>query len=230
MLTNDTAPNGTYAVVSFTQPTNGTVVETSPGVLQYTPDPGFYGYETFTYTVNWDVVTPAVPATPATTGGTEFEGRDATFVWNDIFTAAEGEANASAVPYLLKYYEINILDSVTDAIIRTEVVNESRYTYSYDKNASDAVGTGANARREFTFSVRAIGRQNQTSAPAELTVSNPAPVRVGDPVINNATITLPLPNDRDFSGYRIWYKSTDDINPLTDPYRRCSGIPSLCAI
>ncbi len=52
VLLNDTdVENDTLSVESFTQPENGTVVETSPGVFTYTPDAGFSGLDAFTYTI-----------------------------------------------------------------------------------------------------------------------------------------------------------------------------------
>jgi predicted phage tail protein len=229
VLTNDSAVNASFAVVSFTQPTNGTVTQTSAGVLRYVPNTDFYGYDTFTYTVNWDIVTPGDPGTPGTpfipgtpgtpaSGGTNvFDGSEPAFIWDDIFTNAIGETNADDVPFLLKWYEVNILD-LADNILRTEFVTEPRYTYTYDKNAVDTAGQGFSARRAITANVRAIGRQLQESAPDEITVNNPLPVRSGAAVINGTTFTLPLPNDLDFAGYRVWYKTTDDINHLVDPY------------
>lgn len=52
VLANDTDPNGDpLAVSSFTQPANGSVAIDSTGLATYTPTAGFYGSDSFTYTV-----------------------------------------------------------------------------------------------------------------------------------------------------------------------------------
>ena len=53
VLDNDTDVDGDpITVEDFTQPANGTVTENLDGTLAYTPDPGFSGTDSFTYTIN----------------------------------------------------------------------------------------------------------------------------------------------------------------------------------
>ena len=53
VLANDTDLEGDpITVEDFTQPANGTVTENLDGTLAYTPDPGFSGTDSFTYTIN----------------------------------------------------------------------------------------------------------------------------------------------------------------------------------
>lgn len=49
-LDNDLANGGALSIASFTQPSNGTLVDEGGGVLLYTPNPGFTGRDDFTYT------------------------------------------------------------------------------------------------------------------------------------------------------------------------------------
>ncbi len=52
LLGNDTDANGdTLSLDSFGQPSNGTLVDNGDGTLSYTPDPGYSGPDSFTYTV-----------------------------------------------------------------------------------------------------------------------------------------------------------------------------------
>ncbi|MCG8427845.1 MAG: retention module-containing protein, partial [Chromatiales bacterium] len=52
VLGNDTDPEGdSLAVISNTQPTNGTLTISGNGQFLYTPNPGFSGTDTFTYTI-----------------------------------------------------------------------------------------------------------------------------------------------------------------------------------
>ena len=52
VLANDSDPEGdAFSVVSFTQPANGSVVESAPGIFLYASNPLFCGLDTFTYTI-----------------------------------------------------------------------------------------------------------------------------------------------------------------------------------
>uniref|UniRef100_UPI00232C9E1C Ig-like domain-containing protein n=1 Tax=Olleya namhaensis TaxID=1144750 RepID=UPI00232C9E1C len=52
VLANDFDPdNDTIAITTNTDPTNGTVTISSTGVVTYTPQDGFIGEDTFTYTI-----------------------------------------------------------------------------------------------------------------------------------------------------------------------------------
>ena len=53
LLGNDSDPNGDpLNLTGFTQPSNGTVVDNGDGTLTYTPNAGFTGEDSFTYTVS----------------------------------------------------------------------------------------------------------------------------------------------------------------------------------
>ena len=49
---NDFDPGDTLSVIAFTQPLNGTVVQVGPQTLRYTPNPEFFGFDDFEYTVS----------------------------------------------------------------------------------------------------------------------------------------------------------------------------------
>ncbi len=67
VLANDTDADGdALSVQSFGQASNGTVVENSDGTLSYTPDAGFSGTDSFTYTVT-DGIDEDAPATVTVT-------------------------------------------------------------------------------------------------------------------------------------------------------------------
>ena len=52
VLSNDIDPDGdVLTVVSFTQPSNGTVVQTGSGQFEYKAVAGFCGLDYFTYTI-----------------------------------------------------------------------------------------------------------------------------------------------------------------------------------
>jgi VCBS repeat-containing protein len=117
VLANDTDVEGDpITVESFTQPTNGTVTENLDGTLAYTPDAGFSGTDSFTYTINGGdsaTVTITVVADPVVnlppvaigqsltviTGGTLGGTVTATDPENDplAFSLLTGTANGSLV-------------------------------------------------------------------------------------------------------------------------------------
>ena len=117
VLANDTDLEGDpITVESFTQPANGTVTENLDGTLAYTPDPGFSGTDSFTYTINGGdtaTVTITVVAAPVVnlppvaigqsltviTGGTLGGTVTATDPENDplAFSLLTGPANGSLV-------------------------------------------------------------------------------------------------------------------------------------
>jgi hypothetical protein len=52
LLVNDSSSTGaTLTISNYTQPANGSVSVNSDGVFSYTPNPGYYGPDSFTYTV-----------------------------------------------------------------------------------------------------------------------------------------------------------------------------------
>ncbi|MEO0718610.1 MAG: tandem-95 repeat protein [Pseudomonadota bacterium] len=52
LLANDSDPDGDPITFdTFTQPTNGAIVDNGDGTLTYTPNPGFSGPDSFTYTI-----------------------------------------------------------------------------------------------------------------------------------------------------------------------------------
>lgn len=53
VLANDSDPDGdTLTVTSVTDPPNGTAVNNGDGTVTYTPDCGFFGIDTFNYTIS----------------------------------------------------------------------------------------------------------------------------------------------------------------------------------
>ena len=56
MLDDDSDPDGhAFAISDTTDPLNGTVVVNADGTMTYTPNAGFVGVDTFTYTICVDI-------------------------------------------------------------------------------------------------------------------------------------------------------------------------------
>ncbi|MDJ0665410.1 MAG: SdrD B-like domain-containing protein [Acidimicrobiia bacterium] len=65
VLDDDSDPDGhSFAISTTTDPANGSIVVNPDGTITYTPDPGFVGVDTFTYTIcELDGVVGGIPAT-----------------------------------------------------------------------------------------------------------------------------------------------------------------------
>ncbi|MDJ0664384.1 MAG: cadherin-like domain-containing protein, partial [Acidimicrobiia bacterium] len=65
VLDDDSDPDGhSFAISTTTDPTNGSIVVNPDGTITYTPNPGFVGVDTFTYTIcELDGVVGGIPAT-----------------------------------------------------------------------------------------------------------------------------------------------------------------------
>ena len=87
LLSNDSDPNGdTVSLDSFTQPTNGTLVDNGDGTLTYTPTAGYTGQDSFTYTATDGSLTDTATVTiDITTPGTQ--------VFSDAFGGASLDPN-----------------------------------------------------------------------------------------------------------------------------------------
>jgi len=108
-------------------------------------------------------------------------------------------------------YEVQVWDTNTDVLLRTEFLQDPTYLYTYEKNALDNSGT---AQREIRFEIYARGRQNQRSEmPARLSVINPAPgVPTGialKPLFKTIWLTFTAPaDDLDYQFVEIYISTS----------------------
>jgi hypothetical protein len=119
VLANDTDVNGDdLSVTAFSQGANGTVVDLGDGNLQYTPNAGFIGEDTFTYTVSdGDLISQAsvsinvtdpsaVNVIAASVGRETLTGTDAV----DAFTFAPGTSINGAIDTIRDWAPGDIID------------------------------------------------------------------------------------------------------------------------
>ena len=140
---------------------------------------------------------------PADPGAGEFDGPDAHFTWTD------DQRNDL---YFLDY-EIRI-KSLDDELLRTEHTVDPAYSYTFDKNRQDSVGSGVTARRSFKIEVRERGRQGQINLPAQMTATNPqpaAPAAVIEKSFNYVRVQFTRPSDADYAGIRVWMDTTSPV-------------------
>lgn len=146
---------------------------------------------------------------------TTFSGKDCKFVWNPITSVIQtdvgaGEENigaGSSVPDLLvKDYKVEIWDTASGLIRRTEYVTITEYIYTYEKNRED--GTSAAVAFEIRVTARDIFLNE--SQDARLSVTNGASDAVDtvdsvsvDFTGSDLILTWTNEEDLDFSHYVI---------------------------
>jgi len=134
--------------------------------------------------ISGDLETPPAPTDLNTYGQTgTFTGKDCTIVWTSVSGAYYNIDNSDGVYnytltqsgiYNIKNYKVETLTSSGVALrtYYTEGPLDNTYTYRYDFNVEDNVGTPT---RNLKFRVSSVDLDNNTSGYTELDVSNPAP-------------------------------------------------------
>jgi hypothetical protein len=82
--------SNTFTVTTNTNPTNGTVVNNGDGTFTYTPNPGFEGIDTFTYTICDDQTPAACDTATVTVTVLPDNGENDTYANDDAFNGNQG--------------------------------------------------------------------------------------------------------------------------------------------
>ncbi|MBK9225169.1 MAG: tandem-95 repeat protein [Flavobacterium sp.] len=82
--------SNTFTVATNTNPTNGTVVNNGDGTFTYTPNPGFEGIDTFTYTICDDQTPAACDTATVTVTVLPDNGENDTYANDDAFNGNQG--------------------------------------------------------------------------------------------------------------------------------------------
>ncbi|MDA0301798.1 MAG: cadherin-like domain-containing protein [Chloroflexi bacterium] len=183
VLANDSDPDGdTLTITSVTGPTNGATV-LAGGVLSYTPNGGFTGDDSFTYTVSdgndhSDTATVTVTVSEPPIGAVPQAEDDAVTIDQDTSTvidvlANDTDADADALT----------VTSVTTPTNGTATITGAGTTVTYAPNAGY---TGADT---FDYTVD-DGNGNEATATVSITVQ--ADVTPADPVAADDSATTPM--------------------------------------
>jgi len=178
-------------------------------------------------------VTPAVPAAVGATAipvivnglqltglgaSTEFTGPDASFSWrhttatdfNGLATPPFGTAAGAFAAWFMGY-DITILSGAT--VIFTDFTTANTYVFPFAVNSAIAAGP----YRAFTIEVRIKGTGGQLTAPATLSVNNPAPaVPTGLSLTASFTtgwLSFTPPTDLDYAGTVVYMSTTPGFVP-----------------
>ena len=202
LLSNDSDPNGApLSLTGFTQPANGTLVDNGDGTLTYTPNAGFAGGDSFTYTVSdgadSDTATVIIGVTDA--ANTAPTAQDDAVTTNEdtatVISALANDTDPDSDPLSIA--------SVTQGANGTVVDNGNgtlTYTPDPDFNGADS----------FTYTV-SDGRGGFDTATVNVTVDpvNDAPVAQDDAFSTASDIAIVLNVASDLLG--------NDTDPNGDP-------------
>ena len=183
VLANDFDVDGdTIGVVSFTQPSNGTVVDLGGGVFEYTPNPDYSGPDSFTYSITDESGTPVM----ATVSITVTPVNDPPVALADSASVASGAA--VSVPVLVNDSDVDgdplFVASFTQGANGT-VVDLGGGLLRYTPNAGF---TGVDT---FTYEISdGSGGTDTATVTVFVTPVNDPPVYTGAPSNTSQTLTI----------------------------------------
>jgi Ca2+-binding RTX toxin-like protein len=196
VLSNDNDVDGdAISLDSFTQPANGSVVQNPDGTFSYTPNPGYNGVDSFTYTITdpagltdtatVNVTVNAINDAPETVADDVVLDEDTSATFDVLANDSDPDGDALSV------------ESFTQPTSGAVVQNPDgtfTYTPTGDYNGADS----------FTYTV-SDGNGSLTTETVNITVNpvNDAPVAVDDMVTldEDASATFDvLANDNDIDG------------------------------
>jgi len=149
----------------------------------------------------------------------KFKSPDAEFKWAKTSVTAGGSiiTTSGHRDLHLTGYKVRIFRT-NGSILREEIVTDSYFIYSFEKNKKD---TGGYPVREFKIDVQPVSSTGFTVTSTSITVSNPAPAAVSSPSAKQTKdgidISYTLPSDADFVGVRIRDKVYTGSSVTIDP-------------
>jgi predicted phage tail protein len=132
-------------------------------------------------------------------GGSTFTGTSAVMRWDD-----------AAPDTSFSHYLVEVLETATDGVLRTETVTAREWTYDFDKIRSDGF------IREVTIVVHVVDLVGNVSDGVEKSISNPAPAAPTLTLVEmpgGVEVRLSTPTDPDFIGYKVWASATTGFTP-----------------
>lgn len=159
---------------------------------------------TFTHIVESSGIAPDILNLRANPG---FLGTDLPVAWDALPAALE--------------YQIEVRDSTTSALLRTEKTTFTEYIYVFSKNAQDG-----GPRRSIKIRVRAKTLAGLSANWTEQTFTNAAPATptglVGEAGPGQASVMAARPTDEDLAGMIVWMHTSTAV-PTTDAYKIYQG-------
>jgi predicted phage tail protein len=151
----------------------------------------------------WEAVDGPLPSGLASTDGAGvFNSRAVTITWTNTFPPA-------SVIYQVKNV-VRVYDGVSNLLLRTDTVQSTTYTYSYEANVNDG-----GPRRRLRFDVTALSVTGTESAPASIVLANPppaAPTIDVKPGVGTLEVAWSA-NDPDYAGALVWASTNAGFVP-----------------
>ncbi|WP_206677697.1 DUF7507 domain-containing protein [Winogradskyella eckloniae] len=205
VLANDFDPDADpISITATTDPTNGTVTLNTDGTITYTPNPGFIGEDTFTYTI-CDDGTPALCDTATVTVTVQDPGMPNTTNAND--DAYNTTPDADVTGNVLS--NDNDIQGHTQTVTTTTVTTSEGVTVTIDPNTGEFTYTpnaGYSGTDSFVYTICDNGTPVACDeATVYITVGGLANTTDAIADINNTFVDQPvtgnvLTNDEDFEG------------------------------
>jgi len=154
----------------------------------------------------------------------QWKSPNAEFRWKKLSTTLGGTILAlnGATDLHLEGYNVRITRT-SGEILREEVVKDSTYVYTYDKNKKDTDGEPV---RAFRIDVQAVATTGYVSGFTGFPVGNPAPAAPANVAVQTGyssfNVEFGLPTDVDFVGCDF-YLANEGEDPFTKTPTRISG-------
>ncbi|MCI2401184.1 Ig-like domain-containing protein [Aliiroseovarius sp. N1Y82] len=191
LLTNDSDPNGDpISVTGMTQPANGTLVDNADGTWTYTPDAGFDGADSFTYTISDGSLTDT--ATVNLTVNDTTPANDAPDAINDSYELdTSGAVVVSAADGVLR----NDTDPDGDLLTLTLATGPANgaLTLNPDGGFTYTADPGYTGPDSFTYTITDPSGESDTAA-VVLNSANTAPViNTGTSRFSKSVVSTEMP-------------------------------------
>jgi uncharacterized repeat protein (TIGR01451 family)/gliding motility-associated-like protein len=180
--------SNTFTVTTNTNPTNGTVVNNGDGTFTYTPNPGFEGIDTFTYTICDDQTPAACDTATVTVTVLPDNGENDTYANDDAFNGNQGTVITGNVLTNDVDPEGNTqtVASNTQPANGVVVMNPNTGEFTYTPNDPDFTGTD-----QFTYTVCDNGTPQACDTATVYITVNPVYIPQADlsivKIVSNAT-------------------------------------------
>ena len=162
----------------------------------------------------------------------KWKSPDAEFKWAKLSKTLSGSIVqlSASVDLHLEGYKVRI-KRIDGSILREEIIKDTFYTYSFEKNKKDTDGSPV---REFYFEVQAIATTGYVSEFTGIEVSNPAPSVVTNviatQVADGVFITYTPPSDVDFVGIKVRDELYTGSSITIDPMVERSEVLSIVSV
>jgi large repetitive protein len=227
VLFNDTDEEGPVTISSIDTPSHGTAVQSGTDSITYTPNPNYFGSDSFTYTV---LDSEGAPVT-ATVSVTILSVNDIPTAMPDAYSTDEDQALVVAIPRILE----NDSDVETTTLTAILVDNTLQGTLTLSTDGSFIYTPNHNYFGSDSFTYRASDGEdtsNITTVTITINSINDLPIAVDDTATTtqNTPVTLPvLGNDSDIEGVLsiLSIESSTSGTASVNPDNTITYLPSL---